>query len=532
MKKFLSTLIVLVLTLNAFAQNNMELRSQLYYSQGMSSLWGYTNPNDNKEYALAGIKDGLAIIDVTDPDNAQELFFLARPMCTWHEMKVWDDHVYCVTECGDGLFIADLSNLPASVDTSYWYGDTSFYFWKAHSIFIDENGFAFLNGFNDHDGNVGNDQRGCMIVDLADPDNPQIAGYYQDNYVHDCYARNDTLWTGEIYVGHFGVVDISDKANPVFLNYQNTPGAFCHNTWLNDAGNVLFTTDEVSGGYVTAFDVSDLSDMKELDRWHANDGSGSVEHNVHVINDYLCVAHYRDGVRIVDAHKPDNLVEVGSYDTHPLSGGGFEGVWGVYPYFPSGTVLAGDRSEGVFVLTPDYKRACYLEGTVIDSITGLGIPNVRVEFLGTTIKDFTTIDGSYKTGIADSGTYDIRFYISYCYTKIITDINLSPALVTTLDEQLICGPNSINDLNEQNSYLTASPNIFSSSTTLNYSLNDFNGDEKFILLNSAGQILKQIDLTTPRGSIVTGENLIRGIYFASIINSKGTVQSLRLVKGD
>ena len=64
-----------------------------------------------------------------------------------------------------------------------------------------------------------------------------------------------------------------------------------------------------------------------------------------------------------------------SYDTYTQgSGNGFNGCWGVYPFLPSGTIVASDIDNGLFVLQPTYVRGCYLEGTITDLNSGIPIP--------------------------------------------------------------------------------------------------------------------------------------------------------------
>ena len=78
-----------------------------------------------------------------------------------------------------------------------------------------------------------------------------------------------------------------------------------------------------------------------------------------MIGDYLVISYYRDGVIIVDVSDPANMVEVGQFDTSPFSSApGFQGCWGAYPYLSSGNILATDRQEGLFVLSPNYVEAC------------------------------------------------------------------------------------------------------------------------------------------------------------------------------
>ena len=89
--------------------------------------------------------------------------------------------------------------------------------------------------------------------------NPIFKGSIDEFYIHDGMVRGDTLWAAGIYAGFFAVIDVSDKTNPNILATQSTPSNKAHNCWLSDDGNYLFTTDEVDGGYIASFDVSDLS---------------------------------------------------------------------------------------------------------------------------------------------------------------------------------------------------------------------------------------------------------------------------------
>ena len=80
-------------------------------------------------------------------------------------------------------------------------------------------------------------------------------------------ARGDTLWGSAVYEGYFFAIDVSNPLEPVIFNdslaFHQTPNAFTHNCWISDDGNTLFTTDEKSGAYIAAYDVSDLSNIQE-----------------------------------------------------------------------------------------------------------------------------------------------------------------------------------------------------------------------------------------------------------------------------
>ncbi|MBK9320418.1 MAG: choice-of-anchor B family protein [Bacteroidetes bacterium] len=332
-------------------------------------------------------------------------------------MKTWQNYAYVTTEgCCDGLQIINLGYLPDSISVKQWKGNGAINgdLETIHALHI-EDAHAYLFGSNLFNG-------AGIIIDLADPWNPDYKGYTPGTYIHDGYVRNDVLYSAHIYDGYFSVFDVSNKANPVLLATQSTPTQFTHNTWLNDAGTVLFTTDENTNSYLGAYDITNLNNIIELDRIQLTPGSGSIIHNTHTLNDFEIVSWYKDGIAIVDVSRPENMIVTGSYDTYPQgSGNGFSGAWGVYPYLPSGNLVVSDINNGLFVLTPTYIRGCYLEGLVTDSVTGLPLNNVSVTIIGPSITNSSKITGEYKTGLAAAGTYDVSFSKAGYTTKTINN---------------------------------------------------------------------------------------------------------------
>ena len=137
------------------------------------------------------------------------------------------------------------------------------------------------------------------------------------------------LYLAHINDGFLSIVDISDKSNPLLLGTQDTPNTFSHNIWLSDNGEVVFTTDELSGSYVASFDITDPTNISQLDKIQSSPGQGVIPHNTFVYNDYLVTSYYSDGITIHDATYPYNLVEVGNYDTYPQQTTSYDGCWGI-----------------------------------------------------------------------------------------------------------------------------------------------------------------------------------------------------------
>lgn len=424
-------------SLITFAQNlNVSLVGSLSYGEDANDIWGYTD-TAGTEYAIIGLRNGTSVVSLADPANPVQVGYVAGAASTWRDIKTWGHYAYVTTDVGtDGLTVIDLSNLPNGITSTNWQpsltvnGQTGTLN-KAHNIWMDENGYAYISGAN-----LGNG--GVMILDVnTTPGTPIYLGTTPNNYSHDCYARGDTLYTADIYAGEFTIYDVSNKANPIFLGSQQTDFSFAHNVWLSDDSQVLYTTDEKPNAPVGAYDVSDPTNIIELDLFKPLNtlGQGVIPHNVHVWNDYLIVSYYTDGLILVDGSRPSNLIEVGNFDTYLTSSGGFNGSWGAYPYLPSGKILVSDINSGLYVFQPTYVRACWLEGSVTDAVTGNPINNVNISIIGTIAGDESDIVGDYETGIATAGTYTVQA-LAAGYAATTATVTLSNGVLTIQDFQL------------------------------------------------------------------------------------------------
>ncbi len=435
MKKFALVIALLGIAYAGFAQLNTTLVSNFDYEMRVNDVWGYVAP-DGTEYALVGLQEGVSVVSLQDPAQPEEVAFAPGPSSTWRDMKTWGEHAYTINESDDGLLVMDLSMLPDSMSYYYWSPVIpeldSAQLTTCHNLYIDESGYAYLAGCDVNSG-------GPIFVDVfSDPGNPIYVGKSDARYAHDVYARDNLLYGSDIYQGSFSIMDVSDKSNPVLLASQETPFQFTHNAWLSDDGNTIFTTDERADAPTAAYDISDYDNIRLLDEFRpgATVGRGVVPHNTHVLNDYLITSHYTDGVVIVDASRPSNMIEVGSYDTYQGGDGGFSGCWGAYPFLPSGLILGSDRDNGLFVLRPDYKRACYLEGLVKNAETGALLSDVEVA-IDSDNSNFKTTDlnGAFATGQVTAGTFDVVFS-KFGFEDKVMQVDLANGVVTELEVEL------------------------------------------------------------------------------------------------
>lgn len=427
---------------SAQSPKNLALLGSLQFpGQTLAGCWHY-NDSTGKEYALIGAANGIVIADITDPSNPTQLFQLPGAKSTWHEVKVQGDFAYAVSEGSDangiknGVQIIDLRFLPDSAPNKFYYGDGSIanQLVTAHSI-TTAGHYVYVNGHN-----IFALGQGVLILDITNPLFPVYVGAITNRYCHDSYVRGDTIYTSDIHAGLFSVYDISDRANPILLATQITPGQFTHSTWLSDDGHTNFTADERTGTPVAAYDITDLNNITLLDTFYNGNFTNREVHNVRIKNDFLINPSYGSQLTLADVSRPGNIIEIGNFVT-----GNFL-CWDADPFTNSGNILATDmNNQRLYIFSPTYLRACYLEGTVTDSITSLPISGATIKILPLAITKTTNFSGEYRTGYADSGSYNVSYSKANYISQQLT-VSLHNGILTTLNVQLVPIETGIQDI--------------------------------------------------------------------------------------
>lgn len=317
-----------------------------------SAIWGYTAP-DGREYAILGVNGGASypggtsIIDITDNNNVRQVAFIGGLNSGWREMKTYREYAYVVTEAGGGVQIIDLSQLPdtARLVRSFNYTSGTKNILKSHSVSLHD-GFLYLNGCANWS------PGGMVIFDLRnDPENPVYAGEYQPAYIHDSYVLRDTIYASAINSGGgLFIADARNKSSIQFIGKISYTGSGTHNAWVTKDRKYVVTTDEIGSTPKTLkiWDIGNLPTIPTTSVATFTPVPGQIEHNVTIRGDYAYVAWYSAGVRVVNLTNPAVPTDAGGYDTSPTTSG-YNGVWGVYPYFPSGKIIAGDMQNGLWV---------------------------------------------------------------------------------------------------------------------------------------------------------------------------------------
>lgn len=345
-----------------------------------SNLWGYVDLDDNREYAIVGLEDGTAVVDITNPLAPNEIGTVPAISSIWRELKVyqfynaaqsrWDAYAYVTTESAQGLQIIDLTDLPNSVSLAAAYNGIS----TAHTLFISNldpatnvalpglTPYLYLNG---SDLGLG----GMRILSLANPTAPVEVGAWEESYMHDIQVltMDDARcpighrpceivlgWRGSINggnLGGFSVIDATDKANVTTLSRLVYPQyGYAHSGWFSDDLQYVFSMDELDNlNRVRIFDVSSFITPTLVGAW--NGLAAAIEHNGYTLGNKFYISHYRRGLTVLDVTTPTTPAQAAFFDTYPFSNGAsFNGAWGVYPYLPSGNLIISDIEGGLFVV--------------------------------------------------------------------------------------------------------------------------------------------------------------------------------------
>ena len=506
---FIAFLFIMFFTSSLIAQEAFNIELFANYNRGddrYSGSWVYVGP-DGSEYALVGAKTGTAIYKVDDPLATEELGFIPGPSSNWREITVVGDYAYVTTEGsgpGQGMQVIDLTGLPneASLITTY---DATFA--RGHIIqkdIFEETPYVFVCGTDS--------TSGVHIIDVSNPFNPVEVGLYQPGYyIHDCHVRGNRLYACAFYEKTVDILDISDPANIQLITTLPDPGANTHSVSTTINEDYLFLADEQDGQPGRIFDISDLQNIEPVSIYTAN--YESLVHNPYITGDLAIISHNTEGLRILDIRDPYLPVEIAYYDTYDGPSGGFSGLWSACPYLPSGKIVGGDRTEGLYVWEHTGPRAGRIYGQVVDSLTGTPLTDALVILdnpFDTLELDNT--DAAFEFGQLP-GNYELSVIVEGYVDKVVT-IDLQE-----LDEQdlIIEMTSPISDLNEivsaKQQILQISTNLISSELYIQCENSFLNS--QLNIHNAQGQV-KWTQVVNSDNLILNIENWPAGWYYISL----------------
>ncbi|MDC8004628.1 choice-of-anchor B family protein [Aureisphaera galaxeae] len=335
--------------------------------------WGWTDPLDDKEYAIVGLNNGTAFIDISDPVNPVYLGRMptVTGTATARDIKTFNNFAFVVSDNNGahGMQIFDLTRLrnvaspPVTFTEDVLYSD----FENAHNLAINEDtGYAYACRTNLFGG-------GVHFIDINDPLNPVNAGGVGGIFTHDAqivtYNGPDSDYTGrEILLSFNGfdqdvtIIDITDKSNTqVISNFDYTTSQHAHQGWLTEDHRYLIIgdeSDELNLGFNTRTIIFDLLDLDNpVESFEYFGPTSATDHNGYVLGNKYYQASYNAGMRVIDITDIGNqsMTEIGYFDVYPANdSSGFSGAWSVYPYFNSGNIVISTLgSQGGFFLVKE-----------------------------------------------------------------------------------------------------------------------------------------------------------------------------------
>jgi len=396
------------MVLDQFPCNDIGLYAHVTMEQlngvKANDLWGWTDPETSKEYALVGLIDGVSIVEVTDPANpvligklqeatASSTQGLADPIAThhddeeavgfkdasaWRDVKVYGNFMIVVSEeRNHGMQIFDLESLRGVEATPATFTHDALYdkIGNAHNVAVnEESGYAYITGTTS--GEVCAETGGLHIVDLNNPLQPEFAGCHEEpeaggvianGYVHDTqcviYGGPDARFRGrELCFSSserkFLISDVTDKSAPETIAVLGYDGnQYSHQGWLSEDHAFFFMNDELDereNRHNTRTYVWNLENLEnpEMIGFYQHQ-TNSVDHNLYVYNDLAYQANYTSGLRILDisGRMPESIGETAFFDTTPNSNEPvFAGLWSNYPWFSGNKILVSDINNGLFIL--------------------------------------------------------------------------------------------------------------------------------------------------------------------------------------
>jgi choice-of-anchor B domain-containing protein len=328
-----------------------------------NDVWGYVDKT-GKEFAIIGSSRAINIYDVTDCSNPiQKMSHIDGSTVTWRDFKTYRNYAYGVCDggpCTEGLEIINLDNYTVTQSTAV--------FDRAHNIYIDTlYARLYVVGSNATNGQITIYTLDTEIVNgvtyNGTPANPVLLRKFPTSYIHDIYVRNNIAYASHGYNGYI-MWDVTNPANIQQLASNTDASGYNHSSWLTSNGQYAYAAEEVPRGRpLKLYQISGsglstslnlISSFKEP--LEAPAFSNNRPHNPFVKGDTLFVSYYEDGVQIFNIANPLSPKLIAYYDTYKLQNGlgydipdhDWKGPWGVYPYLPSGCILASDITQGLF----------------------------------------------------------------------------------------------------------------------------------------------------------------------------------------
>lgn len=356
-----------------------------------NDIWGHVDLNTGIEYAIIGLKNGTAVFSLADPAAPVEVGSIAGSSTSWRDIKVlqyYDNtakkfkaYAYVSSEGSDNIQIFDLNNLPTSV--SLVKNDKAVT--SAHNVYISNVDYTTntaLDGMEPMLHIVGQKAVGGAFTSYGLKDPTSLTSYFahfggtRADYTHDaasmrvddaramqsCKTSVCTVLMdfNEQSVRLWDISSLKSANSLAELTYANA--SYVHSGWWSEDKRFVFVHDELDetdhglNTTVRVLNVDNLNTPVLVKEWSGP--TPAIDHNGYTRGNRYYISNYQRGTTILDITDPANPTEAGFFDSFPSSdSAAFNGVWGTYPFLPSGLVISADINSGLFVLRDQTKTS-------------------------------------------------------------------------------------------------------------------------------------------------------------------------------
>jgi choice-of-anchor B domain-containing protein len=378
-----------------FACSNIDLLAHMPLNDfstrpsAANDIWGHVDLNTGDEYALIGLRNGVAVVNVTDAENPEEVGTISGLNSSWRDIKVyqyfdesigaWQAYAYATVDSAtDYVTIINLNQLPNSVSLV----EKNRVVTKAHNVYItnvDHTLNIALPGLTPSLQLIGSNRfSGAFHSYSLDTPSTLVAlsnNYFGSGYTHDGASMNITDGRKDTQCNTTAdsctvFIDFNEKEMKLW-NITNTSATtllgtgeyndvaksdqYVHSGWGTEDKQHIFLHDEFDekdGGLnstVRIFSIADLTNPIQVGQWTGP--TRAIDHNGFVRGNRYYMSNYERGLTVLDITDPANPVDIGFFDTYtPSDNAGFNGAWGTYPYLPSGNILVSDIGSGLYIL--------------------------------------------------------------------------------------------------------------------------------------------------------------------------------------
>lgn len=308
---------------------------------------------------LARYQDGLRIVDISDPAAPVDVghgpceFPDSREIYNDVKLLTAGDRRYALMASSRaGVVVWDVTT-PATPAIVAHFGTAGPEGGRnVHTLFLD-GGMAYLGSL----------EVGLEIWDLAAPTAPIkrseffLPGAPDGAFLHDLYVEGARAYLN-FWNGGMAIVDVSTPTSPqlvgTFVGYGESSS---HSSWVTTVGGrrIAAHGDEQWGSHLRLVDVTegDAGFPRQVGEWQTRPEVSA--HNIMAVGNEVFMAHYQDGVRIVDIADPTRPRQTawfntwGGYD-RAYGYSFFEGAVGIDLDLARGRVYVADSHRGLLIL--------------------------------------------------------------------------------------------------------------------------------------------------------------------------------------